>query len=57
MPGTTYVLVMLGIVALIGVLVVPALIRKRCTKCGKRNSLDAESCAKCKAPFPDDECG
>ncbi len=57
MPGTTYVLVMLGIVALIGVLVVPALIRKRCTKCGERNPLDAESCAKCNAPFPDDECG
>ncbi|MBX7254886.1 MAG: hypothetical protein K1Y02_00900 [Candidatus Hydrogenedentes bacterium] len=54
MPGTTYVLVMLGVIALIGVLVVPALIRKRCAKCGARNSLDAKTCVKCDAPFPDD---
>jgi len=54
MSETTYVLVMLGIIALIGVLVVPALIRKRCMKCGERNTLDAESCVKCKAPFPNE---
>ena len=52
MPSAVYLAVMLGIITLIAVAVVPSLIRKRCPKCGARNSLDATACVKCNALFP-----
>jgi hypothetical protein len=54
MPGAVYLAVMLGIIILIAVWVVPSVIRKRCPKCGTRNSLDAVACVTCDARFPVD---
>jgi len=55
MNQTVYLGVMLGVIVLVFAWVTPALIRKKCSECGARNSLDAKVCAKCAASFPNDE--
>lgn len=50
-----YVIIMLGLMALVGVACVPALLRKNCPACGARNRLDAVLCSKCRAPFSDED--
>ncbi|GMV94474.1 MAG: hypothetical protein AMXMBFR82_42520 [Candidatus Hydrogenedentota bacterium] len=52
MPGFTYLAVMLGVIAVIAVVVIPSLLRKKCPSCGTRNSLDARVCSSCGGPFP-----
>lgn len=54
MNSPVYLIVMLGVIAAITVVVLPSLIRKKCSVCGARNTLDAKTCAKCNAQFPDD---
>ncbi len=54
MPGFAYLAVMLGVIALIAVFVIPSLLRKKCSKCGIKNSLDAKVCSDCGERFPED---
>jgi len=54
MTPELYALLMVGVIALVGVVVVPALLRKRCGGCGTRNPLDATMCSACRRPFPED---
>lgn len=54
MSSTVYLVVMLGIIGLLVAVIVPALFWKKCESCGARNIVDATSCARCGAPFPDD---
>lgn len=53
MPGITYLAVMLGVIAVIAIVVIPSLLRKKCPNCGTRNSLDASVCSECGELFPD----
>jgi hypothetical protein len=49
-----YLVVMLGVIAALTVLFVPAMLWKKCASCGARNMLDATECKRCKKPFPAD---
>lgn len=55
MSANIYLGVMLAIIALVTAVSVPSLFRKRCPRCGAKNSLDAKTCKKCTAVFPEDE--
>jgi hypothetical protein len=55
MPGKIYLFALLGVIALVTVVVVPSLFRKKCAKCGARNSLDAKECGGCGASFPEED--
>ena len=55
MNHPVYLAVMLGVILVIAALVIPSLVRKKCSACGARNSLDAKACTTCNAPFPDDD--
>ena len=47
-----YLIIMLGVVAVVALISVPSLIRQKCHKCGARNSLEATHCIRCGVPFP-----
>lgn len=49
---TVYLAVMVGIIAAITLVSVPALLFSRCPGCRARNALDADVCRKCGAPLP-----
>ncbi len=53
MPVWLYMVVMLGIIAVVGAVSVPSLLRQKCPKCGQRNLLDAKECTACKASLVD----
>lgn len=55
MSGGWYVIVMLGIIVVVAAISAPALFTKRCPSCQTRNGLDAKSCRRCGAAFPNDE--
>ena len=55
MDKSVYLAIMLGVIAVMCAVTIPSLFRKKCSECGARNSLDAKECAKCKAPFRDDD--
>ena len=55
MPGKIYLFALLGVIALVTIVAVPSLFRKKCLKCGARNSLDAKECGGCGAPFPEED--
>lgn len=55
MSSTVYLTIMLGVMLVVTVVAVPALIRKKCPKCGVRNSLDAGVCTACGTEFHDTE--
>jgi len=55
MSSTTYLAIMLGIIAVLTAVSVPSLLRKRCPKCGVKNALEAQRCKQCGFPFPDNE--
>lgn len=55
MDKNLYLAVMVGVIALMCAVTIPSLFRKKCSECGARNSLDAKECARCKAPFRDDD--
>ena len=55
MPGKIYLFVLLGVIALVTVIAVPSLFRKKCMKCGARNPLDATECGGCGAPFTEED--
>ena len=46
-----YLLLMLGTIAVLVIIIVPALTLKKCGSCGSQNILDAEMCRKCGHPF------
>ena len=48
-----YLALMVGVIGILTAFFVPALLWKRCTTCGARNSLDASECEKCKNAFPE----
>lgn len=50
-----YLAVMVGIIAVMTAVLVPALLWKKCPSCGTRNMLDARECKRCKQPFPADD--
>ena len=50
-----YLAIMLGVIGVVTALVMPALLTKQCGHCGARSLLDAATCRKCDAPFPEDE--
>jgi len=52
---TLYLVIMLGIIAVITIASVPSLFRKACPKCGMKNWLEAKACKQCGAPFPESE--
>lgn len=54
MSSALYVVIMLGIMALISAVTLPAMLWKKCPNCRKRNDLDAEQCTECETPFPKD---
>ena len=47
-----YLIVMLGVIALICAAGVPSLFFKKCAKCGRRNGIEASACKQCGALFP-----
>ena len=51
MSKTLYLVIMLGIIAVITIASVPSLFRKTCPKCRSRNWLEAKSCKQCGTPF------
>jgi ribosomal protein L40E len=50
-----YLAVMLGIIALVTAASIASLFFKKCPKCGVRNGLEARSCKKCGAAFPEEK--
>lgn len=52
---TLYLVLMLGIIGLVTLVSVPSLFRRKCTKCGAKNSIEARVCKSCGAPFPEDD--
>ena len=50
-----YLAVMLGVIVVITAMVIPAMLLKKCSGCGRRNLLDATECKHCKQPFPVDD--
>ena len=53
--STIYLVIMVGIIALVTAVSVPSLFWKKCPACGKHNHLDAETCKACGAEFPEGE--
>jgi ribosomal protein L40E len=53
MVHAVYLAVMVGVMALVTVVCVPSLLRRRCRACGARNSLESDLCSRCGTPFPD----
>lgn len=51
---TAYLVVMVSIIAVVALVSVPGLFRKRCPQCGAWNALEAENCSKCPHVFPED---
>ena len=51
MSKTLYLVIMLGIIAVITIASVPSLFRKTCPKCGSRNWLEAKTCKQCGTAF------
>ena len=52
-----YLMVMMGIIALICAASVPSLFFKKCAKCGRRNGIEAPVCKQCGTPFPETKRG
>jgi len=50
-----YLAVMLCVIAVVTALSVPSLFFKKCPRCGARNGLDAATCKRCDAAFPEEE--
>jgi len=48
-----YLVVMLGIIALICAASVPSLFFKKCAKCGRRNGIETSVCKHCGTAFPE----
>lgn len=55
MSPNLYLAIMLVIIIGITVAVLPSLLTKKCPQCGTRNGLDARTCKKCGAAFPEDD--
>ena len=53
MSDELYLAIMLGVVAILTVIAVPALIRRKCPKCGARNGIDAKVCKQCNTSLTD----
>ena len=51
---TLYLAIMVGIIVLVVAVAAPALFYKKCSRCGRRNGLDAPVCKYCGSAFPDD---
>ena len=49
-----YLVVMLGIIVLVCAASVPSLFFKRCPNCSARNGIEARTCRKCGAAFPEE---
>lgn len=49
-----YLVVMVGIIAVISAIAIPSLFFKKCPQCGRRNRLDANTCAACGAALPEE---
>ena len=54
MSDSTYLVIMVGIIAVVALVSVPGLFRKRCPDCGTWNSLEASNCSHCPHVFPED---
>lgn len=54
MSSIVYVSLLLGAMAVMVAVTVPAVMFKKCGKCGIRNGLDATACKGCANPFPED---
>ena len=52
--NTIYLVVMLTIVTIVFLVSVPSLFFKKCTSCGIRNGIEARTCKKCGAAFPEE---
>ncbi|HEX72428.1 MAG TPA: zinc-ribbon domain-containing protein [Candidatus Hydrogenedentes bacterium] len=52
---TLYLVVMVGIIAVITAISVPSLFFKKCPKCGRRNLLKATACSACGTELPPHE--
>lgn len=48
-----YLMVMMGIIALICAASVPSLFFKKCANCGRRSGIEAPVCKQCGTPFPE----
>jgi ribosomal protein L40E len=51
---TLYLVIMVGIIALVTAVSVPSLFLKKCPHCGKRNGLEARICRACGADLPEE---
>lgn len=54
MNTTVYLVVMVGVIALISAILLPALFWKKCAECGSRSIVDATSCKRCGCEFPEE---
>lgn len=54
MSETAYLVVMVSIIAVVALVSVPGLFRKRCPECGAWNGLEANNCSHCPHMFPED---
>lgn len=52
MSSTLYLLLMVGIIAVVAAVVTPALILKRCAHCHARALIDTPRCRRCGQDFP-----
>ena len=52
---TIYLLVMVGIIAVVTAVSVPSLFFRKCPACGKRNAVDADRCRACSAALPQED--
>ncbi len=55
LSSTLYLVIMVGIIALVTLVSVPSLFLRKCPECGKRNSLEAPVCRSCGAALPEEE--
>jgi hypothetical protein len=52
MSSTAYLIVMVGIIAVVAAVATPALILKRCARCGRFALVDTPECRRCGQQFP-----
>lgn len=52
MSSTAYLIVMVGVIAVVAAVATPALILKRCPQCGRHALVDTAACGRCGYRFP-----